>query len=316
MQTETRQGSPLESLKITPFTLTGAGLARWRLPVRLLLVCLLLVGLWNWVGQEPQRQWQPGAPIHVVAGGRHYRVSPDEMSALQAYSATYFQERAEEGQARLQGSTGAHLEQLFARVEGQLPGFLDWYYSLPGEYSRIGMGLASLLGWHEGDYVRDRAARMLFHETNWQGSLMRLETGARAQLAQYDAITRESWLAGIMERLEPHQVPAPLPSANSAESSDRARLSIDALEQQLADVSLLSLDERLAISTGGAVAGVALWRGAARAATTRGGVRPQPGGPVGGWPGPEVPPPGVVLPVPRVVLWPWGVPWWRAQWPG
>lgn len=244
----------------------GQTLPRWQQGARVLLACLVLLALWSWVGQEPQRQWQPAATIHVTAAGQHYRLSKDEMAALQNYSVNYFREQAEQGQGTLQQSTEAHLDQLFARVEGQIPAFLDWYYSLPASYGRTGMWIASQLGWQSDDYVRERAEKMLFHDSNWQGSMMRLETRARAELAQHDAVTRKSWLAGVMEQLEPHQVPSPLPSSRPVPSVDRPIFSVDALEQQLAQASVLSMNERLSVSTGGAVAGAAIMRGAVRGA--------------------------------------------------
>lgn len=244
----------------------------WLGPVRLLLSLALMAVLVWLVGEQSQRPWQDRDSVHITASDQHYRLSRQELGQLQRFSEDYFRDRTALGRDSLMATTEAHLDRLFARVEGQIPAFLDWYYSLGGEYSRMGMSLASLLGWNEGNFVREKAEQMLFHDSHWEASLMTLEVRAKAALAQHDVRTREGWMERVMERLAPHQVPAPL-HGTAPEHSDRPRLSMDALKQEMASVSLLSTNERLTLSSGGALAGVMLWRGTARGAAALSGRR-------------------------------------------
>ncbi|MDX1587975.1 MAG: hypothetical protein R3296_03475 [Oleiphilaceae bacterium] len=244
----------------------------WQGAVRLLLALGLMALLFWLMGEQGQHHWQD-PQIHITANDQHYRLTPRELGELQRFSRDYIQTRSEQGQASLAAITEAHLDRLFARVEGQIPVFLDWHYSLQGEYSRMGMGLAYWLGWDEGDFVRQKAEQVLFHESHWEDSLKRLESRAMATLVREDRLTREGWMAGILERLAPHRVPAPINGGGGEDSTDRPRLSMDALQRDMAGVSLLSMNERLSLSGGGAVAGVVLWRGAARGAAALGGRR-------------------------------------------
>lgn len=225
-----------------------------------LLLVLAAVACWWLMGQQTQRPWQPLSHVHVIAGQSHYRVPVEQMSSLRDYSQAFIEHSAAQRSAMLEPHLQSQLDAMFGRVESRLPVFLDWYYSLAGEYSRIGMSVGSMLGLAEGGYVADRAAVILFEEAGWDDGIARLRGQLGNRLSHEEQASRTRWLAGLMQRLAPYKVPAPLPSATGEVTATAPRLSLDSLQRSLQTSELLTLEERLALSTGGALAGVTVWR--------------------------------------------------------
>ncbi len=225
-----------------------------------LLVVLATVACWWLMGQQTQRSWQPLSHVHVIAGESHYRVPVARMSSLRDYSQAFIEHSAAQHSAMLEPHLESQLDVMFRRVESRLPLFLDWYHSLAGEYSRIGMSVGTMLGLAEGEYVADRAATILFAEAGWDDGIARLRSQLGSHLSREEQASRASWLAGLMQRLAPYKVPAPLPSSAGEVTATGPRLSLDSLRRSLQTSELLTLEERLAFSTGGALAGVTVWR--------------------------------------------------------
>ncbi|QIB65379.1 hypothetical protein [Kineobactrum salinum] len=225
-----------------------------------LLVVLTVAACWWLMGEETQRHWEPPSHVYLSAGERHYRVPVARMSSLHDYSQAFIEHSAAQRSAALEPQLERQLDAMFRRVESRLPEFLDWYYSLAGEYSRIGMSAGSVLGVAEGNYVADRAATMLFAQAGWDEGIAQLREKLGSHLSHEEQASRASWLAGLMQQLAPYRVPAPLPSSAGDAPAAGPRLSLDSLQRSLQTSELLAFEERLALSTGGALAGVTVWR--------------------------------------------------------
>jgi len=237
------------------------------LTTALLALTLVVAGsalLWQMAGQ-PQREWPAPATITVSLEGEHYRLSRAQLEGLNRLSALHYSEGGQQARALVAGEVEAWLEQTFGAASARLPAFADWYYSLPGEYSRITMALLGYTGLADQDYVARRAGDMLFAETTMDDSLAAMQAMTLARLADHQAGLRAGWLASLQRQLAAHRVPAPLPGGGQGTA-----VSVIELGELITSLSMREqarLESRLALSSvtaGSVLAGSALWRAGSR----------------------------------------------------
>lgn len=103
------------------------------------------------------------------------------------------------------------LDESFALAHQALPGYLDWYYSMGGSYSRLYYALSGDLD----DYLEQRLGSHLLEQSGLAVRLASLESELEAELTkvmgqQADVVRRQ--LLGIYARKQPdmpaHQTPA------------------------------------------------------------------------------------------------------------
>jgi hypothetical protein len=237
-----------------------------------LLWAAATAGLLLLVATQPQRAWSPPPHTTVVLGGEHYRLDAVGMAWLQEISRLHFSEGAEGARALMAGELAAGLDEAFAGVRARLPTFADWYYSLGGEYSRLGMAALARLDLADGEYVARRATEMLFPAEDWERALAKLDLRMVSALHAHQQGQRHDWLADVGARLAPHRVPAPLDPGDRLASGEL--LILDGLIAELVSAEQEALRGRVRMSTvagGSTAAGVLMWRAAAaRAATASG----------------------------------------------
>jgi hypothetical protein len=230
-------------------------------------VALLVV-----VSSQPQRAWAPPAQAEVVLGGQHYRLDAAQLDWVRAFSELHFSEGRAAARALLADELDAGLDEVFAGVRERLPAFADWYYSLGGEYSRLGMAALAQLNLADGEYIAGRAAAMLFPHEDWERALAGLDSRMLAALQARQQRMRADWLATLGQRLAPYRVPAPLESARDAGRSQL--LEFDGFIARWVAEEQQAVAHRIRLSTaagGSAAAGMVLWRrAAARAAGASG----------------------------------------------
>lgn len=247
----------------TPRTSTPqARLRQALLALLVMLACALLLA--QFTVQSP-RQWS-GDPQQVVAlDEQYYRLNQTQMAWLASFTSEHFNAAQGHSSERVQLQIDAQLDSLFARVNERLPLFADWYYSLPGEYSRMAMAVLSSSKLVEGDFVARKAAEVLFPEPVWQGGLATLENDSNALILAEQTRTRAAWLSEVQSLLSRQRVPAPIAGLEDARRAT-AFTPLDALLLQLDQLDALSpLRNRVAVSSLGAagLAGPALWRAVA-----------------------------------------------------
>lgn len=247
-----------------------------------LLVCAALLLWWQFWQQMP-RTWMQNPVRTVALDGSYYALGPEQLDWLSHFTAAHFAEEGSLARGQVEAQIQAHLNSSFARVRERLPLFADWYYSVPGEYSRLAMAALSAANLADGDFLARRAAEVLFPDPVWRDSLNRLEQDTNALLLYERTASRARWLTRIETLLEAQQVPPPIASL----PVESVPLPLDDMLSHLGtlDASVL-MDQRVAISSAAAagLAGSALWRvaaarnalGSARivaAGTARGGSR-------------------------------------------
>ncbi len=244
--------------------------AAGRLAVGSLLVLLAAGGLLWGVTHVAQRPWRAPPAVPVTLEGQHYRVPPGELSWLEGFSAQHFAEGEEKSREVVEKEIDARLDGMFAEARDRVPAFADWYYSLRGEYARVGMRALSAVGLAAPEYVAREAAQTLFPKEVWTADLEALQQQTEARLRAHEAAVRESWLAEVNRHLGPHRVPAPLPGDTQVADRD---VDLDGLVQNLVSREHAALTTRLSLSTvagGGAALAPALWRAAGRGAEEAG----------------------------------------------
>ena len=242
--------------------------------VQLLSLVLLLSGFWWLAASETQRVWEPNDSVRLTVEDRYFRVPRSEVSGIRADSELWFRAQGSMGRAMLQQRMSAHLDRLFLRVENRIPSFLDWYYSLGGEYSRLGMSALNIIGLDDRNYVQEQASERLFEAVGWEQSLARLDHSLTRGLVRHDRRTREGWMARVVSQLSEHEVPAPIQSGSRTSHRLEDTVSLDGLNRRLEADSLMTLNDRAFLSAGGGtLAGFAIWRGAFRGAAAVGGRR-------------------------------------------
>jgi hypothetical protein len=182
----------------------------------------------------------------------------------------HFTAGAEAARELAAAEIAARLDPAFGRAQERLPEFLDWYYSLSGEYSRLAMAALSVAQLAEPDYIAKRAGEMLLPEQAWESDLAALQSAAEERLAAHDGAVRAEWLAQITRKLAPHRIPAPLAGSEAA----RPALQLETLLGKLAEREQSAFQTRVSVSAlaaAGAAAGPAVWSAAAARRAAAGG---------------------------------------------
>lgn len=221
---------------------------------------------------QPQQRWAPPAPTEVVLDGEHYRLDAPQLAWLRTFSALHFSEGRSASRGLLESELGSGLDEVFAAVRARLPEFADWYYSLGGEYSRLGMAALTQLNLADGEFFANRAATMLFPTEEWERSLAGLDRRMLAMLEAHQQSVRADWRAQLGDRLAPYRVPAPLDGPGDGTRAEPLQMNgfigrwIE--QEQHAFAARMQMS---AVAGGGAAAGAVLWRRAAAKAATASG---------------------------------------------
>jgi len=233
------------------------------------------VALLAMAASQPQHRWSPPARTEVVLGGEHYRLDAGVVEWVQAFSRLHFSEGRETARGLLETELGAGLDEVFGAVRRRVPAFADWYYSLGGEYGRLGMAALAQLNLAEGEFIARKAATMLFPAEDWEAALAGLDAHMLAAMHSHQQRVHADWLAELGDRLAPYRVPAPLGSTRDAARAEPLHLE-GFIAGWIAE-EREAFRGRVQLSTAAgssAAAGVALWRRAAAraAAISRGAV--------------------------------------------
>jgi hypothetical protein len=246
---------------------------------------LLLLGslvLWQMSKQMP-KTWHAPADVSLQIGDAYYQLRPEQLGWIGSYSEAFFESEQARASEIVNAQIAAQLDSTFAAVSARLPQFADWYYSLPGEYSRIAMAVLSAARLADGDFVARRAAEQLFPDPVWRATLTQLDHNAAHLLQEHHANANAQWLQNIQALLARQRVPPP-PANFAPDEIDPDVVVLDTLILRLNALDAIQqLDFRMAVSsaTAAGVAGPALWRaivarhslGAARAAATASAAR-------------------------------------------
>lgn len=224
------------------------------------------------VASQPQRPWAPPARTEIVLGDEHYRLDAVQLEWVRAFSTLHFSGGRAAARALLEGELARGLDEVFGPVRTRLPAFADWYYSLGGEYSRLGMAALAQLKLADGEYIAAKATAMLFPAEEWEAALAGLDARMLATLQGHQQGLRAQWLAELGDRLAPYRVPAPLDTGRDA--AHAAPLPLDGLLAGWLAAERDAFRARIQLSAaagGSAAAGMVLWRrAAARAAAVSG----------------------------------------------
>jgi len=233
-----------------------------RLLLTLLLFIVAMIALLQQVTVQSQRSWND-QQLAVMLGDAHYRLNAPQLQWLQEFSSLYFNEQGEQARALLETEVNLQLAEVFAGAAGRLPEFADWYYSLPGEYSRISMAILTRISLADGTYLAERAASTLFPTGIWNVEMMQAQRQLADIVLANQQQVRAAWLSEISARLSRYQVPAPLSADISGEQTDVLVLD-NFLAHMQAQEQRAALDLRMSLSTVAAmgVAGRTLWRAA------------------------------------------------------
>lgn len=212
------------------------------------------------------REWHvPEADI--VVDGVRYRAGPDELRWLESFTAAHFDAGGKAARALVADEVDAALDGLLDASRARLPEFLDWYYSLSGEYSRIAMAALEAAGLAAPGYVAERAASILLPEDAWTARLAGLESTAAARLSAHYRDVESAWRAEVAMRLSARRIPAPLgPGADR-----RPTLVLDGLVRDIIARETDALGLRVSLSTATAGVGAAAAPALARAVGARAG---------------------------------------------
>lgn len=233
---------------------------------RLALFCAGLALFWWAVAATEQREPRETPRAELIHQDRVYRVPASRLAWLDEFSRMHFAESEQHAREHMEAGLAGGLDDLFGRLEDRVPGFLDWYYSLGGEYTRMGLALLSWSGLMEEEAAQRQATERLMpedFETELEWLRGRLDRG----LGEQARAAREGWLARMAELLDARRIPEPL------EYSDRV-VQLDHLAAELSGYESPEFISRMSTSSlvaGGVMAAPLAVRLARRQATTASG---------------------------------------------
>lgn len=243
----------------------GGGFGRW---INALLVAGATAALIALAVGTAPRDW-PGEPyVDLTLAGEHYRVSPQALPDLATITATQLAAGEQAMLDAIEARTARELDAIFADAKARIPPFVDEYYTLRGEYTRLAAAAMALAHPEAADRVAQRAAERLFPQQAWAAGLERLDDALAAVRAESSAATRDRWITEIAARLDGAQIPAPLDWPGR--SKGQPAIELDALNTLISTESA-RLDRRIAASSvaGAGVALAAPWVARAAAAGGR-----------------------------------------------
>jgi hypothetical protein len=224
------------------------------------------------VANQPQRPWAPPAQTEIVLGDEHYRLDAAQLEWVRTFSTMHFSGGRSEARALLEVELGHGLDEVFGAVRTRLPAFADWYYSLGGEYSRLGMAALAQLNLADGEYIAAKATAMLFPAEEWEAALAGLDARMLATLEGHQQRLRAEWLVELGDRLAPYRVPAPLGAGRDAARAEPLQFDGFLAGWLAAEQEAFRGRVQLSAAAGGsAAAGMVLWRRAAARATAASG---------------------------------------------
>ena len=219
--------------------------------------------LWLVANVAPREWHVPEADI--VLDGARYRAGADDLHWLESFTVSHFDAGEHAARALVADEVRAALDPLFAASRARLPEFLDWYYSLRGEYSRIAMAALDAADLAEPGYVARRAAEMLLPEDAWTARLAELDSAAADRLGAHYRDLESAWRAEVVRRLSAQRIPAPLGETR------HPTLVLDDLVRDIIASEADALGLRVSASTATAGIGAAAAPALARAVGARAG---------------------------------------------
>ncbi len=238
--------------------------------VAALVAGLLLVASWYGFGQFEQAEASREARLHLILEGRHYRVPESRLPALRARSGIWFRQGAVLAGARLDRQLEERVDALFQPVEARVPDFLDWYYSLRGEYTRLGGWALEKLGYEGRAMVVGKTDELLFEATHFRERLAGLKRRFSGEISHVATQTRSGWRRMMQAALSDYEVPPPLEGRSGIGPApvELGAFTEGAVRRQ----ERARLENRLMLSSAGGLAtGALVWRAATRAAVSSGG---------------------------------------------
>ena len=221
------------------------------------------------------RFWEvfiPAEPVYEIAfEGRNYRV--DSLTAAEI--ARRSSQRADLGRVqaedKLQAALSDELDALFLDLHARLPDYADWYFSLRGEYTRLGLLLLQRFNLAGDDVLGRHALSIVFGEGELSERLEALESRAERVLGDHARELRTAWLEELLAVVggAPPVAEARVP---------QAVLPLDGLAAELGGHGSSEFLTRVSFSAGVAGSGAAVAPLLARLATRPAGVAGAAGG--------------------------------------
>lgn len=143
-------------LKNAPPRLSGNGRLAFALVVLLTLATGLLIHNPGWLSLMGQRSMMPFAGLESAC------VSPQKRAQLQAGSSQNLERQRTASLARIDARVNDQLAAIYRSAEQGVDEFLDWHYSIRGQYSQLGVWAASRLGEASyEDYIQSRMGSLV-----------------------------------------------------------------------------------------------------------------------------------------------------------
>lgn len=119
----------------------------------------------------------------VISWANPCRTDPNARAALKASLDAQLQQVRIQEQSRASASTDAAIDALFAQAENGVEGYLDWYFTVIGEYERLGATLAG----RSAESMREELERRVFGEafsSRLEQASRDIATDSQARIAQ------------------------------------------------------------------------------------------------------------------------------------
>ncbi|WP_394242205.1 hypothetical protein [Halopseudomonas laoshanensis] len=197
--------------------------SRWAKPLAMLMmVALLFVGLTAGVRLLQERA-SDNQLFAVLINDQQLILDGATLSRFNADLSRLSTQQRRHADRYIQQWLDRWLDESFALAHQALPGYLDWYYSMPGSYSRIYYALSGDLD----DYLQQRLNTHLLKQSGLDARLAALESELDTEISrvlaeQADVVRRQ--LLGIYAQQQP--------AAPARERAIEFNLNVDAALQR------------------------------------------------------------------------------------
>ena len=162
----------VEQRALSAEAITGRSLTAKTFVFTILLLALpVLYASLKWRDIDPNQFATPVPAQTLLAQIDPCRAQPTQTAAVQADLAQHITAEQAQAQRRIERRIARELDLLFAPVEAGVEDYLDWYFTVVGEYQRIGALIA-------GDIVaqmHEQLADHLYAGTNLDAQLLELD---------------------------------------------------------------------------------------------------------------------------------------------
>ncbi|OOG25719.1 hypothetical protein B1C78_05975 [Thioalkalivibrio denitrificans] len=225
--------------------------------------------LWTLTADDPW-DWVLPERVGVAIGEEVYLVPERQLARLSATRPEWLTDAESRALDRMEAAVHDELDGLFVGVHDRVPGFVDWYYSVPGATLRLVAAMPNPFWRNRTEFITTAIGSRLFPEDTWETDLEAVDRALGEAYRRELAALEAQWLAWLARELASYRQDHPLsPDRETVDFNRRLQAHL----AQLPHNDHIGIQAAAGLGGGALLARAAIGRVNARAASARAATR-------------------------------------------